>query len=171
MNYESKRKCFSPVGWNHPHQRMSLQLKSGSNTSTAHVQTINNHSLLTPRNKKSPSASLYLPSGLSWRLLPTRTRAALQVQVCWSEPSSNTTSKSSSNSRPLRRHHSFPRPAASPPPPRAADLFLRFRQLGGGAARRAERSCASLWPLPPPVRASGTSRLTGADAAGGRKNK
>lgn len=28
--------------------------------------------------------------------------------------------------------------------PWAKDLFLRFRQLGGCAARRAERSCASL---------------------------
>lgn len=28
--------------------------------------------------------------------------------------------------------------------PRAARLFLRFRRLSGGAARRAERSCASL---------------------------
>lgn len=48
--------------------------------------------------------------------------------------------------------------------PRAADVSLRFRQLSGGAARRAERSCAS---LPPPVSASGTSRLTGADGADG----
>lgn len=35
-------------------------------------------------------------------------------------------------------------------------MSLRFRQLSGGAARRAERSCAS-----------GASRLTGADGAEG----
>lgn len=141
-----------------------------ANTSPAHMQTINNYSSPTPRNKKSPSAVLYLPSGLSWRLLPTRTWAVLQVQVCWSEPSSNTSSKILQqqpgyygDTIPVRVRLLLLHPL------RAADLFLRFRQLGGGAARRAERSCASLWPLPPPVRASGTSRLTGADAAGGEK--
>lgn len=131
-----------------------------ANTSPAHMQTINNHSSLTPGNKKSPSAVLYLPSGLSWRLLPTRTWAVPQVQVCWSEPSSNTSSKNPpATARLLRRHHSCPRPAASPPPapggrsvpPLQAAWWRRCASCGAElrVALTAAAACESVRNIPP----------------------
>lgn len=130
------------------------------------------YSLTEKQKSHLPSHFTFLRGSADVCSRPERQRCCRdQVQVCRSEPGTTTTSKILQREQTSTETPFLSASGCFSSPPRAADLLVRFRQLGGGAARRAERSCASLWPLLPPVRASATSRLTGADGAEGRGEK